>query len=150
MFCWSDNSLSIIDQIALANEGEDGGSIVVLVDMNKVEMEQQLMHAMESNECPLILLGTTVVFRNGNPIMEHQLSKVCVTPVRTIISLSPMDMEPIEANSTMVQQVEEEEELHALNNLDEWLPIELIYGGTQSNKTLGQGKNQQFQRVLIS
>mmetsp|Transcript_17989 Transcript_17989/g.23847 ORF Transcript_17989/g.23847 Transcript_17989/m.23847 type:complete len:812 (+) Transcript_17989:61-2496(+) len=105
MLGWSDKSLAIIEQIALANESEGGGYIVVLADMSKVEMEQQLNHAMDSNERPLKLLGTTVVFRSGNPIMEHELSKVGVSTARAIIALSPMGVEPDEADSTMVRQV---------------------------------------------
>eukprot|EP00957_Ditylum_brightwellii_P047167 3581860-Ditylum_brightwellii.AAC.1 len=68
-------------------------------------MEQQLNHAMDTKDCPLKLLGTTIVFRSGNPIMEHKLSKVGVSTARAIIALSPMGVEHDEANSTMVQQV---------------------------------------------
>eukprot|EP00957_Ditylum_brightwellii_P071574 5441948-Ditylum_brightwellii.AAC.1 len=75
MLGWNDKSFAIIEQIAFANESEGGGYIVVLADMSKVEIEQQLNHAMDSNKCPLKLLGTTVVFRIDNHIMEHKLSK---------------------------------------------------------------------------
>eukprot|EP00957_Ditylum_brightwellii_P025098 1899687-Ditylum_brightwellii.AAC.1 len=64
-------------------------------------MEQQLNHAMDSNDCQLKLLGTTDVFRSGNPIMEHELSKVGVSTTRAIIALSQMGVEPNEADSTM-------------------------------------------------
>eukprot|EP00957_Ditylum_brightwellii_P088636 6751116-Ditylum_brightwellii.AAC.1 len=72
--------------------------------MSKVEIEQQLNHAIDSNKRPLKLLGTTVVFRSDNPIMEHELSNVGVSTARAIIALSPMGAEPDEADSTMVQQ----------------------------------------------
>eukprot|EP00957_Ditylum_brightwellii_P144641 11018923-Ditylum_brightwellii.AAC.1 len=90
MLGWNDKSFAIIEQIALANESEGGGYIVVLTDMSKVEMEQQLNHTMDYNKRPLNLLGTTVVFRSDNHIMEHKLSKVGVSTSRAILALSPM------------------------------------------------------------
>eukprot|EP00957_Ditylum_brightwellii_P156315 11897809-Ditylum_brightwellii.AAC.1 len=86
MLGWIDKSFAIIKQIALANESEGGGYIGKMADMSKIEMEQQLNHTMDSNERPLKLLGTTVVFRSDNHIMEHELSKVGVSTARAIIA----------------------------------------------------------------
>eukprot|EP00957_Ditylum_brightwellii_P092934 7076469-Ditylum_brightwellii.AAC.1 len=90
MLGWSDKSFAIIEQNALANKSEGGDYIVVLADMSKAEMEQQLNHAMDSNKCPLNFFCTTVVFRSANHIMEHKLSKVGVFTARAILALSPM------------------------------------------------------------
>jgi hypothetical protein len=104
MLGWSDKSLAIIEQIALANESECGGSIVVLAFEEKEDMEMQLRHATERVEQPLRLLGTAVVFRNGNPLAEQELHKVSVLTARSIIVLSPFG-NANESDSTMLRQV---------------------------------------------
>eukprot|EP00957_Ditylum_brightwellii_P130699 9970698-Ditylum_brightwellii.AAC.1 len=95
MLGWSNKSLAIIEQITLANKSEGGGYIFVLADMNKVKMEQQLTYAMESNKCPLELVGKTVVFRSGNPIMEHTLSKVSVSTDRASLAFAQCVWNPM-------------------------------------------------------
>lgn len=72
---WNDKSLAIIQQIALANESEGGGTICVLANMDKEEMEQKLVSAVNSHEHPLRLLGTEVIFRSGNPLVECEMRR---------------------------------------------------------------------------
>ena len=63
MLGWNDKSLSIIQQLALANESEGGGCIVVLAENDKEELEETLASAVASSENPLRLLDTEVIFR---------------------------------------------------------------------------------------
>lgn len=104
---WSDKSLAIIEQICLANESEGGGHIVVLAVDDKQEMEARLQHATErsTSEHQIDLMGTQVIFRSGNPLLEHELRKVSVGTARAIIVLSPPDIDPDEADSSIVRQV---------------------------------------------
>lgn len=106
MLGWNDKSLAIIQQLAFANESEGGGSVVVLAEEEKADMEQALRAAVESKDGGLDLKGTVVIFRSGNPLLEHELHKVSVKTARAIIALSPDDMnDPDEADSRMVRQV---------------------------------------------
>jgi len=104
---WSDKSLAIVEQICLANESEGGGQIVVLANDGKQDMEAKLLYATErsTSEHQIKLLGTEVIFRSGNPLMEHELRKVSVATARSIIVLSPPDTDADEADSLIVRQV---------------------------------------------
>lgn len=88
MLGWNDKSLAIIQQIALANESEGGGVVVCLSENDKGEQESVLSSAVESLQGPLRLLGTQVIFRNGNPIHEHEMMNVSVKSARAIICLT--------------------------------------------------------------
>ena len=105
MLGWNDKSLAIIQQIALANESEGGGTIVVLADDEKEHLEGRLISAVESKENPIHLLGTEVIFRSGNPLMECELRRVSANTARSVVALSSDDLDPDEADSNMVRQV---------------------------------------------
>jgi len=105
MLGWNDKSLAIIQQIALANESEGGGALVVLADRDKEELEDLVRAAVESRENGLRLLGTQIIFRSGNPLAEHELHKVAIETSRAVIALSPDGLDPDEADSRMVRQV---------------------------------------------
>ena len=102
---WNDKSLSIIQQISLANESEGVGTIVVLANDDKEILEEKLASAVASNENPLQLMGTEVIFRSGNPLLESELRRVSTQTARCVISLSSEDLDPDEADSTQVRQV---------------------------------------------
>lgn len=102
---WNDKSLSIIQQVSLANESEGGGTIVVLANDDKETLEERLASAVASNENPLQLLGTEVIFRSGNPLLESELRRVSTQTARSVISLSSEDLDPDEADSRQVRQV---------------------------------------------
>ncbi|KAL7547490.1 hypothetical protein ACHAWF_010782 [Thalassiosira exigua] len=91
--------------VALANESEGGGNIVVLASNDKEEMEETLASALVSNENPLLLLGTEVIFRSGNPLLESELRRVSTQTARSIVSLSHEELDPDEADATQVRQV---------------------------------------------
>ncbi|KAL7532696.1 hypothetical protein ACHAXR_004791 [Thalassiosira sp. AJA248-18] len=105
MLGWNDKSLSIIQQVALANESEGGGTVVVLANNDKEELEATLASAVASNENPLRLLGTEVIFRSGNPLLECELRRVSTQTARSIVSLSLEELDPDEADATQVRQV---------------------------------------------
>jgi len=105
MLGWNDKSLAIIQQIALANESEAGGAIVVLANDDKEELEETLAAAVISNENPLTLFGTEVIFRSGNPLLESELRRVSTQTARSVISLTTEGIDPDEADATQVRQV---------------------------------------------
>lgn len=105
MLNWNDKSLAVIRQIALANESEGGGTMVVLSQLEKEDMEDRLYMAINSKEDPLQLLGTEVVFRQGNPILENDLKKVSANTARSVIALTPPDFDSDEADANMLRQV---------------------------------------------
>jgi len=105
MLGWNDKSLPIIQQIALANESEGGGVVVVLAENDKNEMEETLESAIESRENALHLMGTEVIFRSGNPLVQFDLMKVGVLSARSIIMLAADNISPDESDSRMVRQV---------------------------------------------
>jgi hypothetical protein len=105
MLGWSKKSLSIISQLANAGESEGGYSIVVLAEYPKEEMEQELKTATMSEENPLLLRGSQVVFRCGDTLLDSELFRVGVSRARCIIALSRGDMMPDEADSSMLRQV---------------------------------------------
>jgi len=97
MLGWNDKSLAIIQQIALANESEAGGAIVVLANDDKEKLEETLAAAVISNENPLTLFGTEVIFRSGNPLLESELRRVSTQTARSVISLTTEGIDPDEA-----------------------------------------------------
>ena len=105
MLNWNDKSLAVIRQIALANESEGGGTMVVLSQLEKEEMEERLNSALNARENPLQLLGTEVVFRQGNPILENDLKRVSANTARSVIALTPPDFDSDEADANMLRQV---------------------------------------------
>lgn len=105
MLGWNDKSLQIIQQVALANESEGGGTVVVLATQEKEELEGLLASAVSSMDNPLQLLGTEVIFRSGNPLLECELRRVSSHAARCVISLSTDEMDPDEADANQVRQV---------------------------------------------
>ena len=105
MLNWNDKSIAVIQQIALANESEGGGMVVVLSQLEKEDMEEKLESAINAKENPVDLMGTDVVFRQGNPILENDLKKVSADTARAIIALTPPDFDSDEADANMLRQV---------------------------------------------
>mmetsp|Transcript_10856 Transcript_10856/g.16350 ORF Transcript_10856/g.16350 Transcript_10856/m.16350 type:complete len:824 (-) Transcript_10856:1050-3521(-) len=105
MLNWNDKSIAVIQQIALANESEGGRVMVVLSQLEKEEMEERLESAINAKENPLDLMGTEVVFRQGNPILENDLKKVSANTARAVIALTPPDFDSDEADANMLRQV---------------------------------------------
>lgn len=83
---WSDKVATIVDQLCLANESEGGGPIVILADMPKEDMEEELRnHSIQ-------FLGSHVVCRSGNPHLEMDLRRVSVITARATVVLSTCEV----------------------------------------------------------
>ena len=86
---WSNKSIGMIKEIALANESEGGGVVVVLTPHPKEEIEFEVNQQIEKSE----LRGTKVVVRSGNPIFTADLSRVAATVAKSILICSTSDMD---------------------------------------------------------
>jgi hypothetical protein len=73
---WSEKGMVILQQLALANLSAGGKPIVVLCDRSKEEMEEMLSTAVSKKKDPLLLHGSEVVFRRGNPLAEVDLVRL--------------------------------------------------------------------------
>ncbi|GJM97220.1 hypothetical protein PR202_ga14130 [Eleusine coracana subsp. coracana] len=79
---WSDKLGSLLNQIAIANESLGGGTIVVMAERDKEEMEADIAK-MEFN-----FKGTAVICRSGSPLILADLKKVSVSKARAIVVLA--------------------------------------------------------------
>jgi len=64
---WSSKIFTIISEVSIANENQKRGVIVILADMDKVEMEDEIRDKVQ------ITGNTEVICRTGNPIDVHDL-----------------------------------------------------------------------------
>eukprot|EP00755_Sulcionema_specki_P034224 Sspe_Gene.20976::Locus_7784_Transcript_1_1_Confidence_1.000_Length_2450::g.20976::m.20976/K21866/POLLUX, DMI1, CASTOR; ion channel POLLUX/CASTOR len=101
---WSDKTLPLIREIANANEsavkdGSSNGVIVVLAEMDKEKMEQEIR---ESN---IKLRGSMVVCRKGNPTVLHDLKHVSAETARSVVVLSPVGVSADEADARSLRVV---------------------------------------------
>merc|ERR1719163_103854 len=94
MVGWTDKSISIISQLAFANDSIGGTTIAVLADLQKEAMELELRKAVDSGE--LNLYNSQVVFRSGDTMLETSLQQVGIQRARAVICLSPKDLRPDE------------------------------------------------------
>ncbi|XP_030536653.1 ion channel CASTOR-like [Rhodamnia argentea] len=79
---WSDKLGSLLNQLALANESLGGGTIVVMAERDKEEMELDIAK-MEFD-----FRGTSVICRSGSPLILADLKKVSVSKARAIVVLA--------------------------------------------------------------
>jgi hypothetical protein len=98
---WSDKALPLIREIALANESEGGGTIVVLANRPKAEMENELRKELSSDEAR----GTLVICRSGSPTNQADLRKVSANAARSIIVLAVPNTLPDESDALAVRVV---------------------------------------------
>ncbi|MFT4738136.1 MAG: voltage-gated potassium channel Kch [Cyclobacteriaceae bacterium] len=64
---WSSKIFTIISELVIANENQKRGVIVILADMDKVEMEDEIRDKVGKTA------NTVVICRTGNPIDVHDL-----------------------------------------------------------------------------
>ena len=81
---WSDKLLPIIRQLALANESEGGGVVVILADRDKEQMDAEVSAYLSRDDAQ----GTFVVCRQGSPLQTHDLARVSAGAARAIIVLA--------------------------------------------------------------
>lgn len=79
---WSDKLGSLLNQISIANESLGGGTVVVMAERDKEEMELDIAK-MEFD-----FKGTSVICRSGSPLILADLKKVSVSKARAIIVIA--------------------------------------------------------------
>ncbi|KAI9074286.1 hypothetical protein K1719_043771 [Acacia pycnantha] len=79
---WSDKLGSLLNQLSIANESLGGGTVVVMAERDKEEMELDIAK-MEFD-----FKGTSVICRSGSPLILADLKKVSVSKARAIIVLA--------------------------------------------------------------
>ncbi|PHT48842.1 hypothetical protein CQW23_13050 [Capsicum baccatum] len=79
---WSDKLGSLLNQLAIANESLGGGTVVVMAERDKEEMELDIAK-MEFD-----FRGTSVICRSGSPLILADLKKVSVSKVRAVVVLA--------------------------------------------------------------
>jgi voltage-gated potassium channel Kch len=85
---WSETVFTILSELTLANESEEDPVVVILSELDRVEMEDQI-RAKVGNTA-----NTRVVCRTGSVIDLADLAVVNPQGARSIIVLSPTDDEP--------------------------------------------------------
>ncbi|CAN0215692.1 unnamed protein product, partial [Chrysoparadoxa australica] len=78
---WSSKIFTIISEICIANENQKRGVIVILADMDKVLMEDEIKDKVGSTG------NTVVICRTGNPIDVHDLHIANPFDTKSIIIL---------------------------------------------------------------
>ncbi|PHT60386.1 hypothetical protein CQW23_02749 [Capsicum baccatum] len=79
---WSDKLGSLLNQLAIANESLGGGTVVVMAERDKEEMELDIAK-MEFD-----FRGTSVICRSGSPLILADLKKVSVSKARAVVVLA--------------------------------------------------------------
>jgi ion channel POLLUX/CASTOR len=85
---WSDKVLPLVRELAIANESEGGGVIVVLAEREKEEMQDAVADGLDGE-----LRGSLVVCRTGSPLQVVDLEKVGARSARAIIVVARGDDE---------------------------------------------------------
>jgi hypothetical protein len=101
MLNWSEKALNVMHELAVANESEGGGVIVVLSELAKEEVEGIIEGAQ------IDLRGTSVVVRSGNPALLVDLEKVSATLSKCVVVLadSQEGMGPDESDAKQLRIV---------------------------------------------
>ncbi|CAI8615832.1 unnamed protein product [Vicia faba] len=79
---WSDKLGSLLNQLSIANESLGGGTVAVMAERDKEQMELDIAK-MEFD-----FKGTSVICRSGSPLILADLRKVSVSKARSIIVLA--------------------------------------------------------------
>lgn len=82
---WSPKIFSIISELIIANENLKRAHIVILADMDKVEMEDQIRSKFPSTK------NTKIICRHGSPLDLDDLKIANPNEAKSIIILSPED-----------------------------------------------------------
>ncbi|KAK7338239.1 hypothetical protein VNO77_18842 [Canavalia gladiata] len=127
---WSDKLGSLLNQLAIANESLGGGTVAVMAERDKEEMELDIAK-MEFD-----FKGTSVICRSGSPLILADLKKVSVSKARAIIVLAEdgnADQSDARALRTVLSLAGVKEGLRGhivveLSDLDNELLVKLVGG----------------------
>jgi len=97
---WSDKTIPVISEICIANESLGGGTIVLLADEPKQDLEHRVA------EAEINLRGSKVVVRSGSPIMLGDLKKVSAQHARSVVVLArEAELAPDESDAMTLRTV---------------------------------------------
>lgn len=82
---WSSKIFSIIEELATANENKKNPKIVVMADLEKVDMEDEIRQKVQDFKT------TKVIVRSGSPLEVSSIDVVNPYEAKSIIILSPED-----------------------------------------------------------
>lgn len=85
---WSEKVFSIVSELVIANESRHKPRIVIMADVDKVEMEDEIRSRVPDTQ------NTRVICRTGRPMDMSDLEIVNPNGARSIILLSPEDDNP--------------------------------------------------------
>ncbi|XP_022956414.1 ion channel CASTOR-like isoform X3 [Cucurbita moschata] len=127
---WSDKLGSLLNQISIANESLGGGTVVVMAERDKEEMELDIAK-MEFD-----FKGTSVICRTGSPLILADLKKVSVSKARAIVVIAEdgnADQSDARALRTVLSLTGVKEGLRGhivveLSDLDNELLVKLVGG----------------------
>ena len=95
---WADKAIPIIVEIALANESEGGGVVVILSERNKTELEEYIL------DKELDLQGTRIVVRSGSPNVGANLRKCSVCDAKSVILLASDAASAEDSDAAMIRK----------------------------------------------
>ncbi|KAH8065799.1 hypothetical protein JL722_182 [Aureococcus anophagefferens] len=96
---WNDKVLAVVEQISNANESEGGGVVVILCEKDKEEQEAEI------DDFDYDDAGTTVICRQGNPLLVGDLRKVNAGGARSTIVLADDAGTPDQADARSLRIV---------------------------------------------
>jgi hypothetical protein len=81
---WNDRSMEFVSQICIANRSMGGGVILVVADVDNEKMQAELEDALTEDD----LMGTEVIFRQGNTMSALDLKRTSCHTARSIVIMS--------------------------------------------------------------
>ena len=85
---WSAQIFTILNELMIANENQASARIVILANMDKVEMEDEIRERVE------VKGKTRIICRNGSPIDPNDLEIASPHDAKSIIVLPPENSDP--------------------------------------------------------
>lgn len=89
---YSSKIYSVISELGIANENQKNPRVVILADMDKVEMEDDLRAKISGTK------NTKIIVRSGSPLEASDMQVVNPNEARSIIILSPEEKENPDSN----------------------------------------------------
>jgi voltage-gated potassium channel Kch len=96
IFNWSESIYDVIREIVIANESRKKPRIVIMADMDKVAMEEQIADKIKD------LKNTRVICRSGDPTVLFDIGLVSPETSRSVIIMSP---ETDDADSQVIKTI---------------------------------------------
>jgi voltage-gated potassium channel Kch len=96
---WSPSIFDIVSELVVANKSRKRPRIVIMAARDKVEMEDEIAAKVAD------LGNTRVICRSGDPTDLYDLTLVSPQQSRSIIVLSPADLDADEADSQVVKTI---------------------------------------------